>query len=61
MNNMQKNVIGYGKGLKKELIELVNKFTKDGKPRRIECCEEFRDKFNPYTENTSNNSVLSRT
>ena len=62
ISKMSKNMIGHGKGLRKKLIKLAseirsNNATNSPVKKRIVCCNDFRDEFNPYNGNNVNNSI----
>lgn len=62
VSKMTKNVIGHGKGLRKELLKLaleIRKCTTNNSPKkkRIACFNEFRDDFNPCNGNIVSNSI----
>ena len=50
-------MIGHGKCLQEEFIELVNQCSNSESERCIMCFKEFRDEFNPYPDNNTNTSV----
>ena len=55
MSNMRENIIVHCRGLQKELREISKEYPKYGEDRHIICIKEFRDGFNPYASNTTNN------
>jgi len=62
ISKMSKNMIGHGKGLRKKLIKLAseirsNNATNSPVKKRIVCCNDFHDEFNPYNGNNVNNSI----
>ena len=55
------NVIGHGSETQKEIIDLARRCPQEDNDRYIICIKEFRDEFNPYSTNNTNNSILLHT